>query len=250
MRLKHDDGWTMPATHPTYPPLPAYYRNVRMQFVYFRTDPGAVATLLPEPLEPAEDGQCMACGLTVPFNSNYGPFDETFVTEKCTFRGQTGWYCSHVHHNGPSAIAAGREIYGTPKVHAVIDVRHADRIMVTQARMASLPVMTVASTMEAACAPEEIPAVEHSWRLKVIPRADGPGPAIKQLIDGASASQDRQIHVMLKGTGTVQFEPNPLCDLTSLQPQEYYGAFYMETDYTEGYAHIAYDYLTKSNSGS
>ena len=56
--------------------------------------------------------------------------------------------------------------------------------------------------------------------------------------------------VMLKGIGTVQFETNPLCDLTNLQPQEYYSAFYMGTDYTEGYAHIAYDYLTNSNSGS
>ena len=55
---------------------------------------------------------------------------------------------------------------------------------------------------------------------------------------------------MLKGIGTAQFEPNPLCDLTNLQPQEYYSAFYMGTDYTEGYSHIAYDYLTNSNSGS
>ncbi len=88
MKLNRRDGWTMPARDPYYPPLPATYRNVRMQFVFFRADPNAVGKILPEPLEPSPDGLCMACGLTVPFNSNYGPFDETFVTGKYTFYGK------------------------------------------------------------------------------------------------------------------------------------------------------------------
>jgi hypothetical protein len=36
MKLNHRDGWTIPARDPYYPPLPATYRNVRMQFVFFR----------------------------------------------------------------------------------------------------------------------------------------------------------------------------------------------------------------------
>lgn len=243
MRLKHPDGWTTPADAPYYPPLPVQYRNVRMQFVFFRTDVAAVGALLPEPLEPTADGLCMACGLAAPFTSNYGPFDETFVVQKCTFQGRPGWYCSHVLHNGPAAIAAGREIYGTPKVHADVKVEHADRIMVSRAHIAGLPVMTVASTMATSCPQAELPSLAPCWRLKLIPRADGPGPALKQLIDGAAAVQDSRTHVSLKGHGTVRFEPHPLCDLTALQPLEYVGAFYLETDYVEGYANVAHDYL-------
>src|SRR5262245_28250411 len=100
----------MPADQPFYPPLPAHYRGVRFHFVYFRADPAAVARLLPEPFKPADDGMCVACGLSVPFCSNYGPFHESFVEEKCTLHGQVGWYASHVFHDGPSGIAAGREI--------------------------------------------------------------------------------------------------------------------------------------------
>ena len=243
MRLKHDEGWNVPADRPFYPPLPARYRNVRFQFVFFRADPAAVGRLLPEPLEPADDGACMASGLTVPFCSNYGPFDEAFVVLKCAFRGQPGWYCSHVLHNGPCGIAAGREIYGTPKIYAGLEVKQAGRAMTTVGKLADLPVMTVASTMESACAADDLPPLTPAWRLKIIPRADGPGPAIKQLIDCTPAMRDMRVHVILRGTGTVRFDPNPLCDLTGLAPREYLDAFYMEADYTETYAAIAYDYL-------
>ena len=67
MGLKHDDGWNIPADNPFYPPLPAVYRNVRFQFVFFHAEPIAVQGFLPEPLEAAEDGLCVASGLEVPF---------------------------------------------------------------------------------------------------------------------------------------------------------------------------------------
>ena len=95
MGLDRDEGWSVPADHPFYPLLPAYYRNVRAHYVFFRTDPAAVGRLLPEPLEPAADGMCVACGLAVPICSNYGPFQEGFVQQKCSFQGQVDWYCSH-----------------------------------------------------------------------------------------------------------------------------------------------------------
>lgn len=122
MGLKHDDGWNIPAANPFYPLLPAIYRNVRFQFFFFYAVPAAVQGFLPEPLEATEDGLCVASGLEVPFCTNYGPFQESFIVMRCRFRGQIGFYCSHVFHNGPAGIAAGREIYGTPKVYAALKV--------------------------------------------------------------------------------------------------------------------------------
>ena len=88
MGLKHDDGWNIPADNPFYPPLPAVYRNVRFQFVFFYAEPTAVQGFLPEPLEAAEDGLCVASGLEVPFCTNYGPFQESFIVMKCSFKDQ------------------------------------------------------------------------------------------------------------------------------------------------------------------
>jgi len=250
MRLAHDDGWNMPADRPFYPPLPAYYRNVRIQLVFFRADPESLRQILPEPLQPAADGLCVASGLVVPFCSNYGPFQEAFVQQKCSFRGEVGWYCSHVFHDGPCGIAAGREIYGTPKIFSSLEVSEAERTMKTTARLAEVPVVTVASTMEAQCRADELPALAPSWRLKIIPRADGPGPAIKQLIEGSAAAQEQQVHVAFKGRGTVSFDPSPLCDLTALQPRELLDAFYLESSYCEGFAKIVYDYLADRHTAA
>lgn len=247
MGLRHDEGWSMPAGQPYFATLPVHYRDAKFQFVFFRAEPDAVCEFLPEPLEPTKDGLCVASGLAVGSTSSYGAFEEAFLVLKCRFAQQTGWYCSHVLHNGPAAIAAGREIYGTPKIYAALKIEQTDEQMATVATVADRPALTVTSVTPTPCHPDTMPALTPSWRLKIIPRADAPRPAIKQLVDASGAVQNMQIHQMRKGTGAVKFDPNPRCDLTGLRPKEYLGAFSMNANYTEGFASIAYDYLEHSS---
>ena len=246
MRLKHDDGWNIPAGSPFYPPLPAVYRNVRFQFVFFHAAPAAVQNFLPEPLQAAEDGLCVASGLEVPHCANYGSFEESFIVMKCHFRDQTGFYCSHVFHNGPAGIAAGREIYGTPKVYAEMKVTHADRAMVTETSYGGGQLLTIRTRMETDAHHVATPALTPAWRLKIIPRADGPGPALKQLIDCTETTRDLEVHAFAQGKGTIELGASPRCDLTPLTPLEYGDAFHMESSYTEGYARVVYDYLSET----
>src|SRR5262249_26894038 len=153
-------------------------------------DTAGVTRLLPEPLEPAPDGLCVATGLRVPYCTSYGAFQEAVVQVKCMFQGRAGWYCSHVWHDGPSGIAAGREIYGAQQVLTSLAGRRAGRSRVARGAMGELPVVAISSTMEEQVTPEKMPALTPSWRLKIIPRADGPGPALKQLIDCSAAVRD------------------------------------------------------------
>ena len=244
MGLPFDEGWTIPFDSPHYPMLPARYRRVQFQLVFFEADPLAVARVLPEPLQPSPDGLCVAIGLTVPFSSAYGAFNEAIIVERCTLEGRAGWYSSHVWHDGPRGIAAGREIYGTPKIFSQLDVRLTEGTMLTHAAMAGVPVLTISSTMETAVAAEELPALTPAWRLKIIPRADGPTPAIKQLIDAGPATSDVEVHAAFRGRGTVHIEPSPLSDLTGLQPRRYREAYFLESSYTEGFARVELDYLS------
>jgi acetoacetate decarboxylase len=115
--------------------------------------------------------------------------------------------------------------------------------MVTRAAMGGSTVVTIATTTEAAIAADELPATSPSWLLKVIPRADGPGPAIKQLIDATPAGRDAVVHAAYRGLGTVEFQPSPFGDFTPLAPREYGPAFVFESSYTESFATVAYDYL-------
>ena len=248
MGLKHDDGWNIPTDSPFYPSLPAIYRNVKFQYVFFHADPNAIQELLPEPLQSTEDGLCVAAGVEVPFCTNYGSFQESFVVMRCRFRKQAGFFCSHVFHNGPAGIAAGREIYGTPKIYAELKVRQAERSILTETLLSSVPVLQIDFSMIETTQINAMPPLTPAWRLKVIPMADGPGPALKQLIDCGEATQHLKVHFMAKGTGRVVFGQSSLCDLSSLTPLDYGDAFYVECSYSEGYAKIAYDYLAQGNS--
>jgi acetoacetate decarboxylase len=243
MSLSHDDGWNIPADAPFYPPLPAVYRNVKFHFLFFAARPEAVSRYLPAPLEAHPDGTCVAGGIDIPFCTNYGSFQEALVLLKCTFRGQTGFYTSHVLHNGPAGIAAGREIYGTPKIYAGVSVRQAERSMLTEATLGDVPVFRLSTITPEIAPPSAMPPITPAWRLKIIPRADGPGPAIKQLIDCTNTTKDLVVHFSSRGKGSLTLSPSPFLDLSPLQPQGLGDAFYMECDYSEHYAEIAYDYL-------
>lgn len=243
MPLKHYEGWNVPPDAPFYPKLPAVYRNVKLQLVFFYALPRAVAEYLPGPLKASEDGLCVAGGLDVPFSSNYGAFQESLILMKCHFKKKTGFYCSHVFHNGPAGIAAGREIYGTPKVWAKLRVRALERTMLTETFMAGVPVLNITTSYEEVGGEDTIPNLSPTWRIKIIPRADGPGPAIKQLIDCTKVMHDSTLHFHARGKGSIGVGASPLCDLTPLAPLRYGEAFYREVSYSEGFAEIEYDYL-------
>ncbi|MFN7926319.1 MAG: acetoacetate decarboxylase family protein [Bryobacteraceae bacterium] len=236
---------TTPLGLPFYPELPAIYRGVKFQLVQFTADPAGVAPLLPELLEPSPDGECFAAGLAIPYSSSYGSFEETFLLLKCRFRGQTGYYCSHVFHNGPAGIAAGREIYGTPKIYAKIEITQTASHMRT---FATIPGRDAWMSIETDCAepvaPAELPGLAPSWRLKLIPRADRPGPAIMQLIDGSGAARNQVVHVARRGSGAVSFGPA----LAALRPVSTGAAFYLETSYEEHFAEIVHDYLDRGSA--
>ena len=246
MSIPLDRIANMPAFSPYYPMPPARYRNVRSQHVHFRADASAVERVLPACFEPSEDGFCAAVGTAAPWSANYGKFEASSLSVKCTYNGQVGYFAPVAFLNSRSSIPAGREIYGTPKVYAEMEVGMDERVMYTNTSLAGVSVMSIRSTMQRAATVEEMPKLVPSWRLKVIPRADGEGVDVMQLIDGAKVSSDVTVHVCRAGEGVVQFNPSPIFDLSDFAPKEYYGAYYVEMDFTEGYAEIVHDFLQQT----
>lgn len=232
----------MPAFSPYYPMPPARYRNVRFQYVYFRADVSALDRVLPACFEPSEDGFCAAFGLSAGWSANYGQFQETGLLVKCTYEGQVGYFAPVVFLNSRGSIPAGREIYGTPKVYAELKVGMDERVMYTETRLAGTSVLSIRSTMHRDATVGEMPELQPSWRLKVIPRADGQGTEVMQIIDAGKATSDVTVHVVRAGDGVVQFDCVPIYDLSDFTPREYFGAHYIEMDYTEGYAEIVRDF--------
>ena len=235
----------MPAYSPYYPMPPARYRNVRFQYVYFRADVAALDRVLPECFEPAADGFCAAFGLSAEWTANYGAFEESGLIVKCSRAGQVGYFAPVVFLNSRGSIPAGREIYGTPKVYAELEVGMDERVMFTRTRLAGASVLSIRSTMQRPASVDDLPKLQPSWRLKVIPKADGQGPQVMQIIDAGAVTSDVVVHVCRAGDGVVEFAPSPIYDLSDFTPREYFGAHYVEMDYTEGYAEIVEDLLER-----
>ena len=143
MTIPLDKIVTMPAFSPYYPMPPARYRGVRWQNVLFRAERSAVDRVLPDCFEPSDDGFCVASGLTVPWSASYGAFQESFLSVRCGYQGQVGYFSPVAFLNSRSSIPAGREIYGTPKVFADIEVSMDERVMYTQTRIAGVSVLSV-----------------------------------------------------------------------------------------------------------
>ena len=247
MTIPLDQIANMPAFAPYYPMPPARYRNVQFHFVYFRADLKAIDRILPACFEPAEDGFCAAIGLSVPWAANYGAFAESVLSVKCSYRGQSGYFTPVVFLNSRSSIPAGREIYGTPKVFADVQVGFDERVMYTETLVAGTSALSIRSTMQREARVEDMPLMRPAWRLKVIPRADGQGADLMQLIDTGATTSDVTVHTCRAGDGVVQFNPVPTYDLSEFTPLEYLGAYYLEMDYSENYAEIVHDFLSEES---
>lgn len=243
MTIPLDQIVNMPAFSPYYPMPPARYRNARFQFVSFRAESAAIDRVLPACFEPADGGLCIAIGLTVGWSGNYGAFDESILVVQCTYRDQLGYFAPVVFLNSRGSIPAGREIYGTPKVYADMEVAMDERVMVTNTRVGGGNAMSIRSTMQKEANLEDLPQLMPSWRLKVIPKVDGSGPEVMQLVDAGNATSDVTVHVCRSGDGAVQFDSVPTYDLSDFAPIEYSGAYYAEMDYTENYGEVVHDFL-------
>ena len=243
MKISMDRIANMPAFSPYYPLPPARYRNLRNQMVRFCTDPAAVAQYLPEFLDPAPDGECVAMGIDAPWSSHYGAFQAAVLLAKSTYEAASGYFVVVQFVNSRGSIPAGREIWGTPKVWAEMRSGFDERVMSTDAVVGGTVAMSVRSTFHRACGSDEVPVLAPSWRFKVIPRADGPGAEVMQLIDGGTVQGDAVVHVARAGDGVVEFRPSPVFDLSSLVPREYLGAYYLEQDFTEMYGRIVRDFV-------
>jgi acetoacetate decarboxylase len=241
-RLGTNEGNAMPAHRPYYPPLPSYYRDVEIQSVYFRADPNVVYEYLPEPLEPDPDGLAAAWSIKVPFNSAYGPFHETALAFKATFRGRPCLFDALVYLDNCAAICSGRERWGAPKEYAQVIIQKQGNLMYSQTIKDGVPIMTITSSIAAPARSEEIPDCGPSYRLKLIPRADGPDAAIKQII--TVASTDVVSHMLFKGNASLEFHASANSDLPALGPVEVLDSFWEVSDFTEGYGEVVYDYLT------
>lgn len=231
----------MPFHRPYTPPLPTQYRDVRFQTVFFKADPARLARFLPAPLVPHPDGLCAAFGIDVPFSSSYGPFHESGIQIQALYQRRPIFFNSHLYLDNVPAICAGRERWGAPKEFARVEISQQQNLLTCRTLKEGAEIMNITSDLGQPARESELISMFPSLRLKSIPRADGPGSSVRQLVEASPV--DVTSHLLFKGSGTVTFSGTATSDLRPFAPLTEVASFYQIASYTETYGRVVHDFL-------
>ncbi len=116
--MKIDDvrrtAYSMPLTNPSFPPGPYRFFNREYFIITYRTDPEALAAVVPEPLEVTEPVVKYEF-IRMPNSTGFGDYTETGQVIPVRFKGEEGAYTHAMYLDDEAPIAGGREFWGFPK---------------------------------------------------------------------------------------------------------------------------------------
>src|SRR6202142_527772 len=179
LMMKIDDvrrtAYSMPLTNPSFPPGPYRFFNREYFVITYRTDPEALAAVVPEPLE-ITDSVVKYEFIRMPDSTGFGDYTETGQVIPVSFRGRKGGYSHCMFLNDEPPIAGGRELWGFPKKLAQPTLRaEIDQMVGT---LDYGPVRVATGTMGYKHKSADPAAIKASlqapnYLLKIIPHVDG-----------------------------------------------------------------------------
>ena len=100
-------AYAMPLTSPAYPKPPFRFVNREFVIVTYRTDPAALARVIPAPLQPA-DPLVKYEFIKMPDSSGLGSYTESGQVIPVTYRGKPGGFTHAMYLDSEAGIASGR----------------------------------------------------------------------------------------------------------------------------------------------
>lgn len=237
-------GFSTPWDAPMIPPFPFRFRNCEIMTLYWRTDPEAMAFLLPPPLEPVGD---VACVHIYKMNDTdwIGPYREANVMFGARLPGKAeGAYSPWLVLSSDIGVAHGREIHGQPKKLGQPSVEFRGDLIVGTVERNGIDVITATLPYKQrpASADDLKPHFDFATNLnlKAVDHIDG-RPAIRQLTSRQLA--DVTVFEAWRGPCTVELRANaqlPVFRLPVIEPLE---GFFWRGEFTLVAGEIIHDYL-------
>jgi hypothetical protein len=107
-------AFAMPLTNPAYPPRPYRFIDREYLVITYRTDPAALARILPAPLV-ATEPLVKYEFINMPDSTGFGHYCESGQVIPVRMGDELGSYLHSMYLNDHPPIAAGRELWGFPK---------------------------------------------------------------------------------------------------------------------------------------
>ena len=237
-------AYAMPLTSPAYPKPPFRFIDREFVIVTYRTDPAAIARVLPAPLELAEPLVKYEF-IKMPDSSGLGSYTESGQVIPVTFKGEPGGFTHAMYLDSEAGIASGREILGFPKVLAQPKLEVRNDALVGTLDYNGVRVAT--ATMAYKYRPLDLAAVKKTieapgYLLKIIPHVDAT-PRVCELV------RFQVTDVVLKGAwaGPASLELHPHCfaPVSRLPVLEVVSAVHILCDLSIAGGAVVHDYLPK-----
>ncbi|MBZ8132706.1 acetoacetate decarboxylase family protein [Afifella sp. IM 167] len=233
-----------PDRSPLYKPLPRLYRDLRKLSVFARGDMEGIRKALPAEFEPASDIVeffVMHCPIVHDdADPIMGPraYSEGGVVLGARYNGMLGGHVAYEFVTTDDAMCGGREILGYPKKFAEVDLAEDGKTIEGTVRRLGRDL--IVASFEETEAPVEKPVLQPRLQVKRIPRADGKGYDVNQVITiqvGSANILERRV-----GKATLSVGGHPHMDpLFELGVREIVGAEFIVGEFDLGYGEVLQD---------
>jgi len=236
-------AFSMPLTHPGYPPGPYRFVDREYLIITYRTDPEKLRAVVPEPLE-VDEPLVKYEFIRMPDSTGFGDYTETGQVVPVTLGGRKGGYCVCMFLNDEPPIAGGRELWGFPKKLANPSLRtEIDTLVGT---LDYGPVRVATGTMgykhrEADAAKVKEALSAPNFLLKIIPHVDG-SPRICEIVE--YYLEDITIKGAWTGPGALALSAHALAPVAELPVLEVVSTLHVVADLTLGLGKVVHDYLS------
>ncbi len=246
--MKIDDirrnAYSMPLTNPSFPRGPYRFFNREYFIITYRTDPEALAAVVPEPLQ-VTDAIVKYEFIRMPDSTGFGDYTETGQAIPVRLDGVDGVYIHSMYLDDDAPIAGGRELWGFPKKRATPKIVVESDVLVGTLHYGS--VLCATGTMGYKHHQADLDAVMHAltvpnFILKIIPHVDG-SPRICELV--RYHLEDIVLKEAWSGPAALGLFPHALADVARLPVREIVSALHFKCDLTLGLGEVAFDYLAK-----
>ncbi len=248
---------SMPAASPSYPQGPFRFINREYLIITYESDPEAIRTAVPEPLQPDGSNTVLYEFIRMPDSSGFGDYTESGIVIPCKFGNEAVNYTAQMYLDCDPPIAAGREIWGFPKKYALPKLTvTSDTLTGTLEYGGQLVAMgTMAYKHEDLLhtqgygQPADPSAMlkkmsKTQVNLKVIPDVDGT-PAIAQLV--AYNLCDLTIKGAWHGPARLHLVPHVNAPVADLPIKRVLGGTHFIADLTLPYGRVMHDYINDQN---
>ncbi len=235
-------AFAMPLTSPAFPPGPYRFVNREFFIVTYRTDPAALAAVVPAPLEIAEPIVKYEF-IRMPDSSGFGDYTESGQVIPVTYQGQKGGYVHAMYLDDGPPILGGRELWGFPKKLASPRLAVEKETLVGTLDCGSVRVVT--ATMGYKCVeldrdPVMASLTAPNFLLKIIPHVDGTA-RVCELV--RYFMQDITFKGAWTGPADIELFRHALAPVAQLPVLEVLGASHIVCDLTLGLGEVVHDYL-------